>query len=199
MTRKSALIIFLHGIGGSGSSMSPIAAAWRSALPMVAFASPDAPFAYPYGSGHQWFGVDGRELHPDRIVKVRKAFDDMMGREIARFDIGVERTAFVGVSQGAIVALDAVASGRWQVGALVSIAGLLPPIPISSNVSRTPVCLIHGALDQTIPPDATTSAAERLSSAGAQVERHIVGGVGHTVSQEELAIALAFLRKTLGK
>nr|WP_245298387.1 hypothetical protein [Sinorhizobium sp. A49] len=40
-----------------------------------------------------------------------------------------DRAAFVGVSQGAIVALDAVASGRRQVGALVSFAGLLPPQP----------------------------------------------------------------------
>jgi phospholipase/carboxylesterase len=32
---------------------------------------------------------------------------------------------FVGVSQGAIVALDAVASGRWKVGALIAFSGLL--------------------------------------------------------------------------
>ena len=44
----------------------------------------------------------------------------LLGKRVA-----LVRIAFVGVSQGAIVALDAVASGRWKVGARVSFAGLL--------------------------------------------------------------------------
>lgn len=197
MSSKTALVIFLHGIGGSGSSMSPIAAAWRASMPEVAFAAPDAPFPYPHGAGHQWFGVDGRELQPDRIKSVRDAFDRIIEKEVARHGMAMRRVGFVGVSQGAIVGLDAVASGRWQVGALVSIAGLLPPIPISRKVTGTPLCLIHGELDQTISADETLKATKRLFAAGATLESHIVPAIGHTVSQEELDLARAFLKRTL--
>jgi len=51
-----------------------------------------------------------------------------------------DRIAFVGVSQGAIVALDAVGSGRWRIGALVSFAGLLPPQIVSNASSATQSC-----------------------------------------------------------
>ena len=166
MSSKTAFIILLHGIGGSGSSMSPIAAAWRASMPGVAFVAPDAPFPYPYGAGHQWFGVDGRELLPDRIMTVRDAFDDIVENEIARFWVATERVGFLGVSQGAIIGLDTVASGRWQVGALVSIAGLIPPIPVSNEVAGTPICMIHGALDQTIPRERDGEGGEEVVGGG---------------------------------
>lgn len=93
----------------------------------TAFASPDAPFPYP-GSGHQWFDVDGRELRPDRIATVRFAFYEVVGDAVKRagFLDRLDKVAFVGVSQGAIVALDAVASGRWPIRALVTFAGVAP-------------------------------------------------------------------------
>ncbi|MDM9627785.1 hypothetical protein QTL95_17985 [Rhizobium sp. S152] len=62
----------------------------------------------------------------------------------------------MGVSQDAIVALDAVASGRWKVGPLVSSAGLLPPRTVSSESEDTPVLLLHG---HDYPAAASTLAA----------------------------------------
>jgi len=158
------------------------------------FASPDGPFPYP-GSGHQWFGVDGRELQPDRIAMVRSAFDDIIGGELKRTDFEgrLDRVAFVGVSQGAIIALDALASGRWQIGALVTFAGLLPPIPVSASARNTDVLLVHGSQDQTIPPSETRRAAQRLDAAGVMVDIHILPNVGHTVTSEGLELARRFL------
>lgn len=195
MTRTSNnLVILLHGIGGSGASLAPIAAAWRATIKGTVLASPGAPFPYP-GSGHQWFGVDGRELQPERISQVRSAFDDTIQRELRRagFEARLDRVAFVGVSQGAIIAIDAVASGRWPVGALVTFAGLLPPIPISAGAKTTDVLLIHGAADQTISPSDTRRAAQRLDAAGFKTESHVLTGVGHTVTSEGLELARNFL------
>ena len=175
----------------------PLASSWRAALPGVRFAAPDAPFHHP--RGHEWFAVDGSQLRPDRIQAIRDAFDEVVNQTIRRegFDQTHDRIAFVGVSQGAIVALDAVASGRWQIGALVSFAGLLPPMPISSKSSKTPVLLVHGQQDGTIPPMASTIAASQLKGAGFQGELDLLPGVGHTVSADGAERALGFLRKTL--
>jgi phospholipase/carboxylesterase len=87
----------------------------------------------------------------------------------AGFDSQLDRVAFVGVSQGAIIALDAVASGRWQVSALLTFTGLLPPIPISARSKATDVLLLHGAEDQKIQPSETLRAAQRLDAAGVNV------------------------------
>lgn len=50
---------------------------------------------------------------PDRVAQTRAAFDKVIGRVLHRadFESRLNKVAFVGVSQGAITALDAVGSG----------------------------------------------------------------------------------------
>jgi phospholipase/carboxylesterase len=194
----SHLIICLHGIGASGAQMRPIADSWRRHLPDATFVTPDAPLKNSYG-GHQWFKVDGMQLDPVLIREARDAFDKTIEDVVRRegFDAKTCSIALVGVSQGAIVALDAVASGRWKVGALVAFSGLLPPTTVSRSGNQTPVLLIHGANDRTIPSMASTVAAGQLKAAGFQVEIDIEPKVGHTISVKGANKALQFLRRTL--
>jgi len=194
----SYLILCLHGLGASGAQMKPIADSWRRHLPNATLVTPDAPLKNSYG-GHQWFKVDGMQLDPVRIQEARDAFDRTIGGIIRRegFDGKAGSIAFVGVSQGAIVALEAVASGRWKVGALVAFSGLLPSTTISRSGSQTPVLLVHGAEDRTIPSMASTVAAGQLRAAGYQVEIDIEPRVGHTISLNGANKALRFLRRTL--
>ncbi|MFP3581665.1 dienelactone hydrolase family protein, partial [Arthrobacter sp. SIMBA_036] len=128
----------------------------RVGLPNTRFAAPDAPMRHRYG--HQWFSTEGNPLDPMKVMAARKAFDELMDQAVCRegFADAHDRIAFVGVSQGAIVALDAVASGRWKVGALVSFAGLLPPQLGSPASKGTPILLVHGEADTTIPSAAST-------------------------------------------
>lgn len=116
MNSRDRLIVFLHGIGASGAQLMPLANAWRSSFPNARFAAPDAPLHH--WRGHQWFSTEGNPLDPARIRAARETFDDLMTDVVHQegFDDPHHRVAFVGVSQGAIVALDAVASGRWQIG-----------------------------------------------------------------------------------
>jgi phospholipase/carboxylesterase len=197
MAEQSRLVIFFHGIGASGAQLMPLAASWRSALPNTRFAMPDAPF--PHWYGHQWFRVDGNPLAPENILSAREGFDrtvaDITWRE--GFEDMHDGIAFVGVSQGAIVALDAVASGRWRVGALVSFAGLLALMPVSSDGTKTPILLMHGKEDRTISPVASTRAANQLRRAGFHVELDIMPSLGHTISADGADRALQFLHKTL--
>jgi phospholipase/carboxylesterase len=173
-----------------------LASSWRASLPDTRFSAPDAPFSQRYG--HEWFSVDRAQLQPGRMQTVRKAFDTTIGDAVTNegFENAHDRIALVGVSQGAIVGLDAVASGRWQVGALVSFAGVLPPTPVSSKCKDTPVLLVHGKDDRTIPAMASSIAATQLRAAGFKVQLDIEQGVGHTISTAGAQTALAFLRKT---
>lgn len=193
---QGSLIIFFHGIGASGAQLMPLATSWRSFLPQTRFAAPDAPFTH--WRGHQWFRIDGNPLAPDNIRSAREGFDSRVSDIVRRegFESMHDRIAFVGVSQGAIVANDAVAAGRWKVGALVSFAGLLPPTKVSRRSNTTPVLLLHGKDDQTIPPMASTMAANQLGAAGFKVELDILPSVGHTISPGGAAKALEFLQRS---
>lgn len=197
-TRQSRrLVIFFHGIRGRGSIMAAIGELWKTMLRETEFVSPDAPFAHRAG-GRQWFTVDDQVLRPDRIKAARRAFDDLVSDIIERegFQNDLQNVAFVGVSQGAIMALEAVASGRWKVGALVSFAGLMP-LPPTSSSSDTSVMLIHGGADGTIPPSASVAASGQLKSAGYDVTLKIFPNVGHTISSEQASEAARFLKRRL--
>lgn len=197
MISKASLVIFLHGIGASGAQLMPLADGWRDGLPRARFVAPHAPFHSSYGTGHQWFSVDGSELRPDRIHSIRQAFDDLIDEIVQRegFSDQLDRVAFAGVSQGAIMGLDAVATGRWPVGAIVAFSGLLPPLPISATNHDTKVLLIHGQEDRTIPATASTLAASRLKAAGFAVELSLLPRAGHTISEAGARLALQFLQK----
>lgn len=195
--RARHLVILFHGLRGRGAVMEAVAESWQATLPDIAYVAPDAPFPHRSG-GRQWFAVDDQVMRPERIEAARRAFDDMVSDIIKRegFEGALDSVAFVGVSQGAIMALDAVASGRWKVGALVSFAGLLP-LPPTSTSPATKILLMHGEADRTIPSAATVAAANQLKSAGFDVTSEIFPGVGHTISPAESREAAAFLRKRL--
>ena len=199
MYPDKSLVLLFHGIGASAAQLAPLVASYQTSMSGARLVVPNAPFRHRYG--YEWFSVEGNPLAPDRIQSARGAFDHTVKEIVVRegFENTLDRVAFVGVSQGAIVSLDAVASGRWQVGAVVSFAGLLPPVPVSPISNRTPALLVHGQDDQTIPPLASTLAASQVRTAGFQVELEILASVGHTISPGGADRAMRFLQNTVGR
>lgn len=197
MQDATRLVIFLHGVGSSGADLLPLAGPLRHALPGTAFAAPDAPFPFPYGMGHQWFSIAGvtEDNRAGRIKAARADFDRVIGEIIEThvFADKLDRVAFVGFSQGTIMALDALASGRWPVGAIVAFSGrLASPYPLSPG-KATPVLLVHGAADSVIPAAETVKATAILQGLGVDVESRILPGVDHTISAEGIELVGEFL------
>jgi phospholipase/carboxylesterase len=205
MTTPAAniLVITLHGVGSSGSDLAPLAGVWRDRLPGADFASPNAPSPSSFGSGYQWFSVAGvtEENRPARISEARASFDATISAIIegSGFSGRLDRVALVGFSQGTIMALDAIASGRWPVGAVVGFSGrLASPQPLKPSVS-TKVLLVHGSADPVIPAVETAKAAAILQAVGVAVETMTLPGLGHTISAEGAERAADFMSDTLAK
>ncbi|RYD21289.1 MAG: phospholipase, partial [Spirochaetia bacterium] len=102
-------------------------------------------------------------------------------------------------SQGTIMALDAVASGRWAVGAVVGFSGrLASPLPLQPAL-QTQVLLVHGSVDPVIPVAESTKAAATLQALGMTVATMILPGLPHTISAEGAAQAGRFLAEVISK
>lgn len=195
------LVIMLHGVGSSGADLAPLANAWKQALPGAVFVSPDAPAPSSFGPGYQWFSVAGvtEENRSGRIQEARPSFDTVISTIVEEngFSDRLDRVALVGFSQGTIMALDAVASGRWPVGAVVGFSGrLASPLPLEP-ATATPILLIHGTADPVIPSAESTKAAAALQALGMTVDTVILPGLPHTISAEGAAQAGSFLAKSL--
>lgn len=198
-----ALVILLHGVGSNGGDLAPLAGRLRPALPHADFVAPDAPnpFDGAPGPGRQWFGIAGitPANRADRVVAARAGFDRTLRSIVEAHGLAdrLDRVALVGFSQGAIMSLDAVASGRWNVAAVVAFSGRLATPPPLSPSQATKVLVAHGTADQVIPSSESEHAAAVLLGLGMSVASLIQPGIGHTISPEGAALAARFLAEAL--
>ncbi|NKC34653.1 esterase, partial [Roseomonas sp. BU-1] len=125
------LVVLLHGVGGDAAGMVPLAETWGEALPGLATLTLDGPEPFDGGpGGRQWFSLRG--ITPE--VRRRRAMDALPGLlariEAERAALGLDEAAvsLAGFSQGAIMALAAVAQG-WRGRSVIALAGRLPLAP----------------------------------------------------------------------
>ncbi|MCH4091456.1 alpha/beta hydrolase [Acetobacter sp.] len=199
---SDGLVIFLHGVGSQGASFSPLLTQWRTDLPVVALTAPDAPFPFDLApNGRQWFSVKGvtEANRAERIVAARQAFDETLRACVteAGFEDRLDRVALVGFSQGSIMALDAVVSGRWPVAGVVAFSGRLASPAPYTPARQTRILLIHGDADPIMPVQEASKAAEILTSIGMSVTCDILPGVDHTLTASGVAQALSFVKTVL--
>ena len=136
----------------------------------------------------------------DRVAAARPEFDRVVGNiiEAHGLDHETDKVALVGFSQGSIMALDVLASGRLPVAAIVAFSGrLASPEPIRP-ATDTKLCLIHGDADPIMSFVESEKAAATLKAAGVDSALHILPGLGHSISQEGAQIAGAFLVEAFG-
>lgn len=172
-------IVFLHGVGGSGALMRPLAERLDLAFEAQC---PDGPQTYDVGSGRQWFSVKGvtEANRPARIAEALPAFTTI----IEAFGDPRE-TLLIGFSQGAIMALHAVTNGL-PVAGVFSLSGRLAG-PVAARTEWPPITLLHGAADPVIPFEFARSTEAWLQSAGADPKLQMFEGLGHGVDDRVLA------------
>ncbi|MBP2314910.1 alpha/beta hydrolase [Azospirillum soli] len=196
------LVVFLHGVGSSGDDLEPLARLWQAALPDAAMAFPDGPVPFDLApQGRQWFSVNGvtPANRPQRVAEAVPAFDRVLNEELAWAGVGPEALILVGFSQGSIMSLDAVLTGRWQPLAVVAYAGRLSGRPAADGAATgTRVLLIHGTADPVIPVEEMQTAAQALVQAGIPAETRVEPGVGHTITPSGAQAGAAFLRAIAG-
>ena len=190
------LVILLHGVGSDGANMAGLGDAWAGALPRTTFVAPNAPDRF--NAGYAWFSIVGvtEDNRPARVEAARPVFDATLNEIIAQagFTDRLDRVALVGFSQGSIMALDALASGRLPVGAVVAFSGRLAA-PISPPHAGSPRLFItHGTADPVVPIADDERAARELTAAGYKVMWGTVAGLGHSIVLPQLEAAVKFAK-----
>lgn len=188
-----AQMIMLHGVGASGRDLVSLANVVRDAVPFLSVHTPDAPFAFDLGPmGRQWFSIAGvtSANRGKRVEEARAAFNAL----IDALPIDQPLILF-GFSQGAIMALDALASGRHRPHLTIAVAGRLALSPAPSEWHGEAL-LIHGRHDEVIPVSVGEAAARALAAAGHLVRFEEVPG-GHGIGIEALRQTVACVSEVL--
>jgi phospholipase/carboxylesterase len=202
-----SVVVFLHGYGANGADLLGLADPLAEHLPDTMFVAPDAPESVAgMPNGYQWFPIpwiDGSSEEESArgmaqaVSDLNAYLDALMVDE----DLMPEQVMLLGFSQGAMMALHVAARREDEVAGVVAISGrLLAPESLADEVvSRPPILLIHGDLDDVVPPESLPAAAQALQDAGwTEVYAHIMKGTAHGIAPDGLSVALAFIRDRLG-
>ena len=184
------LLVLLHGYGSDEQDLFGLAPYLPDAF---AIASVRAPLAPPWPSpGYSWYpidGLDGRSASPTtgaaaRLVAWLDAHTD------------AETVGLLGFSQGGAVALQALRLHPERFAFVVNLSGYVTPGSLEGDTTlaktRPPVFWGRGTLDDVIPAPLVAHTVEWLP-AHADLSGRVYPGLGHSVSQDELADVRQFL------
>ncbi|MEQ8282553.1 MAG: phospholipase [Parvibaculum sp.] len=190
------LVVFLHGYGSSGAELMSFADYWRSSMPSVAFAAPDG-LSPAKDGGFQWIGKRpaGDPRLYDDAVAATPALQAFLDAELAAHDLGPERLALVGFSQGTVMALHLGLRRAVAPAAVLGYSGGLVGADKLNDeiISKPPVMLVHGEQDALAPLYGMMASVKVLSAAGVVCQGVPVPGLGHEVNADALIYGARFL------
>ncbi|KKN46503.1 hypothetical protein LCGC14_0672370 [marine sediment metagenome] len=199
-------VVFLHGYGANGADLLGLADPLGEHLPDTLFVAPDAPEACAGAPmGFQWFPIpwidNSSEEEAERgMMQATQDLNAFLDALMVDEDLLPEQVVLFGFSQGTMMALHVAPRREDAVAGIVAFSGrLLSPESLKDDaVSRPPVLLVHGDVDDVVPPQSLPDAAEALQEAGwTDVFAHIMKGTGHGIAPDGLSVALAFMRDKL--
>jgi phospholipase/carboxylesterase len=203
--QTKSVVVFLHGYGADGNDLLGLAEALAPHLPDTLFVAPDAPEPCTVNpAGYQWFSIpwiDGSSEADARAGLLRAAADLDAFLDELRQETGVSPSQIVlfGFSQGTMMALHVAPRRSEPVAGVVGFSGsLLAPELLGGTRSRPPVLLLHGDLDEVVPPQSMPLARDALTAAGFSVATHVMPGTPHGIAPDGLGVALSFVAQSLG-
>jgi phospholipase/carboxylesterase len=197
-----SMVILLHGYGSNGADLMGLVPYWRASLPDTVFMAPNAPEACPGApGGYQWWsltdpGRDSRAAGVRQAAPLVNAFIDM---HRAAYDLPNSRVAFVGFSQGTMMALHVAPRRPEVLAGVVGYSGMLADAEaLQAEVkTRPPLLLVHGDADQMVPFAAMGQAEDAFRGLGFEIDVHASPGLGHSIDEAGLRLGGEFLARVL--
>ena len=204
--RARSLVVLLHGYGADGADLIGLADPLAPALPDAVFLAPDAPEPCRVNPmGRQWFPISWIDGSPEAemragFLRAADALDRWLTGAMAAEGVTEAETVLIGFSQGTMMALHVGPRRAAPLAGIVGFSGRLAETgPNAAPVlTRPPVLLVHGDLDEVIPVQALAETREALAAEGFAVQWHLSRGIGHGIAPDGLRAAALFLRARLG-
>ena len=198
----TSLVVLLHGLGADGNDLFALAPQLAKSLPGAAFVAPSAPDPCDTApTGRQWFSFqdDGWKTAGDGVRRAAAILDAFLDAELAQTGLDESRLALVGFSQGAMMAQHVGLRRAKACAGIAAFSGVFfrGEVQAGELTTETPILLVHGDLDETIPVAAHYEAVSTLLAAGLSVESHIRPSLGHGIDEPGLIYCQEFLAKAL--
>lgn len=190
-------MILIHGRGASARDILTLS---------LEFNRDDLAYLAPEAKGYQWYPMSFLapiEQNEPFLSSALVLVDDLVQR-LVEDGISHDHIFLGGFSQGACLTLEYVArNARRYAGVLAFSGGVIgpdgTPRDYAGSLDGTPVFLGCSDIDPHIPLARVNETAEVMETLGANVDKRIYEGMGHTINQDELDAARQIIAGVLDK
>jgi len=211
LTTATSCVIWLHGLGDSGSGFAPVVPLLN--LPedhTIRFVFPNAPEqAVTINGGFvmpAWYDIKNEDLHNradmDGVIKSELLVEALIQEQIDN-GIAAENIVLAGFSQGGVMSLFTGLRFKQTLAGIIGLSCYLPikdqlPSQLSIANKNTPILQQHGELDDVVPMSSGQMANELIINAG-YITHWDTYPMAHSVLPEQLNDIGAWITKLLIK
>tara|TARA_X000000950_G_scaffold180193_1_gene218542 strand:- start:323 stop:973 length:651 start_codon:yes stop_codon:yes gene_type:complete len=195
-------IILLHGYGGDGKDISMLSLNWKRHLPNTIFICPNGHEQCPINpSGYQWFDLTND--NPDYILEQSLKGENILKQFIKevkeRFNLQNNQICLSGFSQGCMMSINLGLTSDSEYNCIVGFSGKIINIKDLEirKKNSTQILLIHGELDQVVPPNFLLEAKDFFIRNNIAIETHLIKNCDHHIPIESSSIALNYILKKI--
>ncbi|NDJ55406.1 MAG: phospholipase [Chloroflexi bacterium] len=191
LSEAQAAMILIHGRGASAQSIMELRHEFNQ--PGFAYAAPQAAFSTWYP---QRFTAP-IEANQPALDSALQAVADVVD-SLTEQGIPADRIMILGFSQGACLAVEYAARNAQRFGGIACLSGgLIGPDGTArdypGSLAGTPVFVGCSDVDMHIPLARVEETANVMANLGAEVDKRIYPGMGHTVNQDEIEAVKAMM------
>ncbi|XVN43044.1 MAG: dienelactone hydrolase family protein [Candidatus Rickettsia vulgarisii] len=194
------LVVLLHGIGSDGNDLI-------SLVPFIAKDLPDCHFISPHGVepydtapyGRQWFSRSNYNLNTNYynlevIGENINLLESIIKEKQQQLNLTNKDTIIIGFSQGTMVGLYLNLIQKEPFNCVVGFSGKLMS-PLECSNKTTPVCLVHGELDDVLEINCMDEIIEYLQKNNIRYSSYRVPNLAHSIDAKGLEFALNFIKE----
>ncbi|MGX6960766.1 MAG: hydrolase [Rickettsia endosymbiont of Pentastiridius leporinus] len=192
------LVVLLHGVGSDGHDLIGL-------VPFIKDDLPDCHFISPHGIepcdmapyGRQWFSLQDRnpKIILPLLAKNISKLEDIIKHKQEELNLTNKDTIIIGFSQGTMIGLYLTLIQEEPFLCTIGFSGALIPPPKVHN-KTTPICLIHGELDDVVGVSEMYNASHYLSEYHMPHSGHKLTSLAHSIDGRGLEIAINFVKST---
>ena len=195
-------IILLHGYGGDGKDISTLSLNWKRHLPNTVFICPNGHEPCSINpSGYQWFDLtnDNPDYILEQSLKGEKILNQFINEVKERFSLQNNRICLAGFSQGCMMSINLGLTSETEYNCIIGFSGkIINPKDLEiRKKNSTQTLLIHGELDQVVPPNSLLEAKDFFIRNNISIDTHLIKNCDHHIPIESSSIALNYILKKI--
>lgn len=194
------LVVLIHGLGSDGHDLISLVPYIQKELSDAHFISPHGIEAFDMAPfGRQWFSLEDRDPNKikDLVSQNAPLLSDIIKEKQVQLNLTNKDTILIGFSQGTMIGLYLNLIQTEPFYSMIGFSGRLIAPKVCIN-KVTPICLIHGELDDVVSIQELDVIDAYLSKEHIMHSTYRVKNLTHSIDAKGIEVAINFIKNVRG-